>query len=177
MRPARYNRPGMAVEIRLIRADEAERLRTVRLAALADAPTAFGSTLADEQGQPAAFWRARAERSAAGQTAATFIAERDGRWVGTATGLLADGAPGGATLVGMWVDPAARRQGLGRALVEAVVAWARARGATQVDLHVTESNGAALALYRRCGFELTGERQPLAHTPSLLEVGMRRRLG
>ena len=42
----------MDVTIRRVRADEAMALKAVRLAALADAPTAFGSTYADEARRP-----------------------------------------------------------------------------------------------------------------------------
>ena len=65
----------------------------------------------------------------------TFVAERDGRWIGLATGLAADpDEPDNVEplLVGMFVEPPERGRGVGRALVAAVVAWARARGATSL---------------------------------------------
>ncbi len=54
----------------------------------------------------------------------------------------------------LYVHEAARRGGLGRALVDAAVARARARGCRRIELDVNEDNGAALALYRACGFTL-----------------------
>lgn len=63
-----------------------------------------------------------------------------------------------ANIWGMYVDPAARGQGLGRALVEAAVAHARERmaGVTQVDLCVVTAQEAAHRLYERCGFQAWG---------------------
>ena len=43
-------------------------------------------------------------------------------------------------------------------------------------LWVTETNAPARALYERCGFTLTGERQPLPSDPSIGEVAMSRTL-
>jgi ribosomal protein S18 acetylase RimI-like enzyme len=51
-----------------------------------------------------------------------------------------------------------------------------ARNATSVHLWVTETNKHARLLYQRCGFVLTGEREPLPSNPSLAEVGMTRPL-
>src|SRR5262249_2274836 len=76
--------------IRRIRPDEGLRLRALRLAALADAPMAFGSTLAREEGFPTQVWHERAEGGAAGSDRVTFIAARDGEWIGLATGLAHD---------------------------------------------------------------------------------------
>ena len=60
----------------------------------------------------------------------------------------------------------------------AVVGWAASRGrrATSVHLWVTETNAPARALYQRCGFALTGERQPLPSDPGISEVAMARPL-
>lgn len=52
----------------------------------------------------------------------------------------------------LFVLDSARGAGLGRALVEAVLDSARARGSRRVELDVSESNDAALALYRSLGF-------------------------
>lgn len=53
------------------------------------------------------------------------------------------------------VDEAMRRQGLGRRLMEAVVAEARDRGMASVSLHVFGHNTGARALYEQAGFEVT----------------------
>jgi len=164
--------PGRAHDkptIRRIRQDEGAELRVLRLRALADAPMAFGSTLAREAAFSDDAWRERAQRGASGTGDATFVAELAGRWVGIATGLPHDpDAPDDprATLVGMFVSREARGQGIGGALVNAVVDRARACRADGLGLWVTATNGTAIALYARCGFEETGERRPLPHTPS-----------
>ena len=54
----------------------------------------------------------------------------------------------------LYVRDAARRSGLGRALVEAAMARARERGCRRIELDVNEENAAALALYQACGFTL-----------------------
>lgn len=55
--------------------------------------------------------------------------------------------------LGMLVAPGGRRRGVGTALLLACIEWARAAGATEVVLHVFPHNHAALALYRKHGFE------------------------
>jgi GNAT superfamily N-acetyltransferase len=148
------------VTVRRIRRDEWPQLRALRLRALAEAPTAFSSTLAREEAFPEQMWRDRAERGAAGADRITFIAERDREWVGLATGLAGDPEDPNdprPLLVGMFVAPASRQRGVGAALVEAVAAWARARRAVSLSLWVTATNSPAIALYEKCGFRRTGE--------------------
>ena len=81
--------------------------------------------------------------------------------MGTATGAEFEAEPGVAHLYAMWVAPDARGAGVGRALVEAVVAWARGRGCGRLVLSVTETNRSARGFYEACGFADTGERRPL----------------
>jgi ribosomal protein S18 acetylase RimI-like enzyme len=52
----------------------------------------------------------------------------------------------------LYVRDGARRRGLGRALIEAAFAHARARGCRRMELDVNETNGAAFALYEQLGF-------------------------
>jgi GNAT superfamily N-acetyltransferase len=161
--------------IRRIRADESVPLRALRLQALADAPMAFGSTLAREEAFTDEIWCERARHGAAGEDRVTFVAEAGDRWVGLATGIKEpSGDPPRArfALVGMFVVPGARGQGVGSALVESVADWARERGAQRVYLSVTLTNWSAIRLYQRCGFRPTGNRQPLDHTPAVLEMEM-----
>jgi ribosomal-protein-alanine N-acetyltransferase len=63
-----------------------------------------------------------------------------------------------AELLTIAVDPDRRRQGIGRALIGALAAEARARQAGRLFLEVAADNPAAIALYRQAGFAATGRR-------------------
>ena len=78
----------MSPVVRRVRPDEGLRLRALRLRALADAPSAFGSTLAREEAFPDDVWQERATSGAAGEDRVTYVAEDGDRWVGMATGLM-----------------------------------------------------------------------------------------
>jgi ribosomal protein S18 acetylase RimI-like enzyme len=56
------------------------------------------------------------------------------------------------------VCPSARRLGIGRALMEAVFAWARGRGAQQIELTVWEFNAGARAFYEALGYTTASRR-------------------
>ncbi|MFW0796170.1 GNAT family N-acetyltransferase [Gordonia sp. CPCC 205515] len=64
----------------------------------------------------------------------------------------------GVTTFGMWVVREQRRRGVGSALVSAVLAWSRDRGAHKVILEVWPHNEAAIALYTAHGFVREGLR-------------------
>jgi GNAT superfamily N-acetyltransferase len=77
---------------------------------------------------------------------------------GVGAGLVAailDEEPSLAHLAAMWAHPAKRGQGVGDALVAAVVRWAADQN-RRVRLHVVEDNAPAVALYERHGFRRTG---------------------
>ena len=61
--------------------------------------------------------------------------------------------------VGLMVAMAVRRQGVGKALLEAAVGWARSAGVRKLELHVFSWNEAAIALYESFGFEREGYRK------------------
>lgn len=54
----------------------------------------------------------------------------------------------------VYVADDARGTGLGRALVEAAMERARARGCRRIELDVNESNEHAIRLYVKCGFSV-----------------------
>jgi GNAT superfamily N-acetyltransferase len=154
------------VLVRKVGPDDWPLVRDVRLAALREAPNAFASTYEREIEFAEPDWRRRFHPGSA-----TFLAYLpEVSPAGIAGGL--EDAPGVVELVSMWVAPAARGRGVGEALVSAVADWARDR---DVHLWVTESNMFARALYERCGFVATRERQPLPSDPALPEMGMLRR--
>ena len=64
-----------------------------------------------------------------------------------------------AEILTIAVRPSARRQGLGKTLVEQAIVASAAAGAERMFLEVAETNTAAIALYRSCGFEPVGLRK------------------
>jgi [ribosomal protein S18]-alanine N-acetyltransferase len=115
----------------------------------------------------AVFGREAWSRSAFSYLLAVFDASRPPRgriWVATG----GDGAirgyvavelsalGGEADVVNLAVHPAARRRGVGRGLLEAALAYCRARRVPLVWLRVRAGNRTARAFYRRCGFVVTG---------------------
>ena len=77
--------------------------------------------------------------------------------------------------VDVWVDPAVRGLHLDRTLLEAAIGWARTRGATRLQLWVTENSRTEI-LYKRWKFVRTGKTKPLGSDPSLRAVHMVREL-
>lgn len=145
------------IVLRVLTSDDWPTWRDLRLQALADAPSAFGSALADWQGDGDTEdrWRSRLALAAS----YNLVALLDGEPVGMASGVPVDGDESAAELISMWVTPQARGRDVGDALVLGVEAWARAHGADTLELAVLEGNDAAAALYERHGFTDTGRRE------------------
>ena len=61
--------------------------------------------------------------------------------------------------VGLMVDADQRRRGIGSALMDEAMRWARASGITKVELEVFPHNAPAISLYRKLGFEEEGRRR------------------
>lgn len=95
------------------------------------------------------------------QHAAVFVAERDDGVIVGRLSVGRDPHPSSAHVadVGLMVAKSMRRQGVGRALLEAAVGWARSVGIRKLELHVFPWNEAAIALYESFGFEREGFRK------------------
>src|SRR6185295_13525043 len=134
-------RPRVGVEVRPVRPDEAAALKALRLRALAEAPLAFGSTLAREAAFTDDLW---AERAAATDERCVFVALDEGRWVGLATALAHAPDQPGPSLGGMFVDPAYRGRGIVDALLDAAAGWVREHGGRTLYLWATSTNTPAI---------------------------------
>jgi ribosomal protein S18 acetylase RimI-like enzyme len=145
------------VIIRRIRADEGLRYKALRLRALKSDPYAYLQTWEKASGRTDESWHEQAARNASGDECALFFAEHDGELVGLA-GTMRE--PGDRELFGVyqtWVAPEARGAGVG-AQLQALEAFARAAGATTMQLVVYDAAQDARRLYQRAGFVPDGER-------------------
>jgi ribosomal protein S18 acetylase RimI-like enzyme len=147
--------------------------KAIRLRALKDTPSAFGATYARESQLTDADWLERAAKWN-GDRSVLFLA-RDGEIAcGMAGSSLDPDDASRAHLISMWTAPTHRRHGVGRRLVNEVLAWARVRGATALILMVTSSNEGAIRFYEQLGFTRTGRTEPYPNDPALIEYEMSR---
>jgi ribosomal protein S18 acetylase RimI-like enzyme len=149
--------------------------KEIRLRALQDTPSAFGSTYARESQMSDQEWKSRVERWS-GESGIGFLAFDDGAACGIAGAFLDRNDLSRAQLISMWTAPSHRRLGVGRMLVNKVAEWAQARGATILQLMVTSKNDAAMRFYERLGFSRTGRSEPYPHDPALVEYEMAKAL-
>lgn len=143
------------MKIQQLTADDAETYQELRLFALEESPTAFGSSYAEEAGRSL---DVVAERLQDARNHVFGAFGDDGQLIGIIT--LRRGhhvkTAHKAHIFGMYVHPQHRRQGLGRALLQAAIARARDLGLRQINLSVVKANQAAVLLYESCGFEHFG---------------------
>jgi GNAT superfamily N-acetyltransferase len=139
-----------AVEIQRLTPQEPMRLRAIRLRALREAPYAFTATFGESAARPLEVWSQQLVELA------TFVAVSGGSDVGLVRAG-PDASGDAALLLSMWVTPEVRGMGAGEALIDAVVAWARAQGFARLVLDVGDDNAHAIALYARKGFEPTSK--------------------
>jgi GNAT superfamily N-acetyltransferase len=156
--------------VRRLTPDDWRTFQEVRLAALREAPYAFGSTWERESVLTEPEWRERLVKRA------QFVAISEDQVVGTVGGIAReDGRT--AALVSMWVDPHWRGHGVGDHLVKAILEWAAASaGLEEIGLWVAEGNPEAERLYARNGFVRTDEVQPIRPGEPRREFEMARRL-
>ena len=145
--------------VRLLRREEWETARDVRLRALRSDPDAFIATFEDEAAFDDDLWRARMDSDQFGAV------DGAGRSFATAALVIPDDDPAVRELVGVWVDPDARRGGVGKELIALALDTARSAGVASVRLWVLEGNHAAQALYELLGFAFTGERTRFVGAP------------
>jgi ribosomal protein S18 acetylase RimI-like enzyme len=138
--------------IRRLGPADATLYRSLRLRALREHPDAFTSSYEEDSAQPL-------EASAARLGAHAFWGAYDGAELRGFVGLERERRAKNrhkASVVGMYVAPEAAAQGVGRALLEALVAHARKEGLQHLVLTVTEGNEHAQRLYEGAGFRSFG---------------------
>jgi ribosomal protein S18 acetylase RimI-like enzyme len=135
--------------------------RTIRLSALKTAPEAFGSVHATEASKPIEWYAERLTSSL------VFGAYDDEQIVGM-VGLKPENGPKDAHKAFMWgfyVEPECRKNGIGSALISALLKAAHGI-VEQVTLAVVTQNAAAIALYEHFGFKKYGVEPRALKTPA-----------
>ena len=150
----------MGVTIRSIEGDEWDLWRKLRLQALAESPDAFRSTLQEEGAKSDEWWATLIRDTVAHPRGRLWVAETEGDAVGMLFGRLSIDLE--VLHVGaMWAAPRARQLGVGTGLLQTAMEWARDRGATSVELWVTEENAVGRSFYTKAGFRPTTDTKPL----------------
>jgi ribosomal protein S18 acetylase RimI-like enzyme len=148
--------------VRATTEDDWEVLKRIRLAALRDAPTAFGVSHATAVANSDAQWRDRASGRGPAQFVLAFV---DGVAVGLAGGVMSPGS--GFELIAMWVSPEYRGAAVAAGLVDAIKKRAVGQGQERVVLNVSPSNDRAAAFYRKQGFTFLPEWEALESHPEI----------
>jgi ribosomal protein S18 acetylase RimI-like enzyme len=131
---------------------DAREFRRLRLIALQESPAAFGSSYREEARRPVAAFRKLLERRANNWVFGSLHGEQ---LQGVVRLVRERGRKERhkANLYGLYVAPAARRQGIARRLLDQALATAGKQDSLrQIRVAVVASNAAARALYAKAGF-------------------------
>lgn len=145
------------MRIRALEPADLDAYRALMLQAFEVDADAFTSTRQEREQQPPAWWLARMAHPH--DLGRAFGAFQDGQMVGTVAIEYSDRfkTRHKGHVVGLYVRDAQRGQGLGQALLAAVVADARARPSiSMLTLTCTQGNAQAERLYMSAGFETFG---------------------
>ena len=151
----------MDILVRPLGVPDAVQYRTIRLNALRLAPTAFSSSLETSRLLPDEFFFERVTYVPDNFVVGAF---HDQDLIATAGGYVDQEKKRNhiAFVVGMWVEPDYRRQGIAGRLLHAVISRLKILPqVTNIQLSVTEDNPSALELYEKFGFVVWG-REPCA---------------
>jgi GNAT superfamily N-acetyltransferase len=149
------------IEIQALEPGDWRVVREVRLRSLEDAPSAFTSSYERGSAFDEVTWRDRAS------TCQWFVAMDAARPIGIAGGIRGwSGDPAERELIGMWVAPSHRRQGMARRLLDRVAEWARSEGASTLSLSVRQGNDGARVAYLTMGMRSTGEVRSVWNDPT-----------
>ena len=159
------------MRLRKLELSEVSLHRELRLRALQEAPDSFGETFADVAARPLSYWEDLTRSVTGSGRHVMFLADEGQDVVGSIYGLR-DRENEAGRVGGMWVEPAWRRRGVGRALLQEVFGWAREHKLSRLALWAPAHSPAALVLYGQEGFRETGKRRPLPTNPSLQIIEM-----
>lgn len=152
---------GERRELRALNQGDLHRYKALRLSALQRSPMAFGSLFAEENAYSDHVFARRLEQTSGNVVFGAF----DGELIVGTAGMFVHERTSErhrGTLCGVYVAPEARGLGLGRALVERVIAHAEAH-VVILDAKVVASNAPATRIYHALGFRQYGLEKKSLH--------------
>ncbi|MEN5033696.1 GNAT family N-acetyltransferase [Pseudomonas sp. TWI929] len=165
------------VIVRPITAGDWRPYRELRLKALRESQDAFASTYELESAREDDEWEARIAAVASSKSAQAFFAVKRNEICGLVWCKASDVEADVVEIFQMWVAPDARGFGVGRALLERALSWARGYGAQRVRLGVTVADSPAMRLYKASGFQPVGIPELLREGSVLMSQAMELNLG
>jgi RimJ/RimL family protein N-acetyltransferase len=132
--------------------------KALRLKALADEPMAFTDSLKEAIDRVNDYWIGHLKES--GQTSVSLFAKVDKKLVGMVAAIFNEKAKTKhvAELVGAYVDPGYRGQGIASALMSALLDYLRkTEGVKKTKLSVITTQKPAMSLYSKFGFQKVGQ--------------------
>jgi ribosomal protein S18 acetylase RimI-like enzyme len=162
--------------IRRVAVAEGPVVKAVRLRSLEADPSSFASTYAREAAFAEDEWVDWAAGDASGEEMTTLLAMRGREPVGLVAAYRDERERNLFHVVAMWVEPEARRAGIGRRLLREIEAWISSSGGNCAQLSVADRALGALCLYEEAGYRPDGERSQSPHMPEISLVSLRKQL-
>ena len=154
-----------AIQICRTTANDGALLRQLRIAALTDAPYAFGARFEDELAKPLASFDIIASRHACSETSTSFFAFIANVPIGMIGAFQEQYPPFRSFICSLWLEPAHRGTSAATKLVQTACSWLRRSSEQDVFAWVSDCNHRAQAFYRKLDFIPTTEHQPLPSNP------------
>ncbi|MCP4599918.1 MAG: GNAT family N-acetyltransferase [Proteobacteria bacterium] len=170
--------PENDITIYLAETKDWQTIRDVMLEMLADAPHAFGETLAKAKARDVNEWKHMTGQLTNTPDSCVYIATDH---QGVCAFVLADTGfpqlpPGAVLAARLWVTPRRRGMGLGRKLMDVVSCWAKEQGMDQIYVGITDTNLDVVKFYEHLGYRDTGRREQLPNDAQRHIIVMSRKL-
>lgn len=145
------------IEIKTLSPEGWQLYKTMRCAALAEAPYAYSNALEGVLKRSDEDWQQLTLQYASDPNSITYFVF-EGEVPCGISACVVDGSE--AEMFAVWVDPAYRRKGIGSQLIEFARTWSELQGARKLKVGVFDDNLAALVFYRSAGFKDLGLIKP-----------------
>ncbi|MDO8574177.1 MAG: GNAT family N-acetyltransferase [bacterium] len=143
----------MEVEVVKLIPEDWENFKTIRLKALSANPTAFGSSYKQEVNRPEEIWKQKLA------TSWVYAAIVENQFVGIARVLfeLGEHVQHVASIVSLFIDPAYRRQGIGKKIIRKIISDLHDQKViVKIILTVNADQKPAIKLFEKVGFKTIG---------------------